>query len=375
MKRVIQLMVIICLILGINTITYASSEIKIDVNGSILQDAEAILKDGSTLLPVRSVGNALGGEVIWDNATKTASIDKEGTIVTITIGQQAIDVNGVKQQISTPAQIVSGRTYVPLRALGEALDCNITWINETKTVKIEQINPIEYKAWYEVDDMGRIVVQTNINAQNWDGYTIVTGIDVDNDDWRRGRTEWDTDHRQKQGIVSIRPRGFYSHYEDGTVIKSTDIYIFKGVLSNLKDSMKNPEKEIASVSDKLVYHTTLKNRILINESDQPMNFIDLKVSKDSTNMREVFTASVIDQIIEIGEYDLHYVDNKNHSYSSLLYRKEDGLESSLDMGFYPYTTKGGAFSVSHTVYTMDEKGVFTLTKTASNTIDSSLVSK
>ena len=83
--------------------------------------------------------------------------------------------------------------------------------------------------------------------------------------------------------------------------------------------MKNPEKEIASVSDKLVYHTTLKNRILINESDQPMNFIDLKVSKDSTNMREVFTASVIDQIIEIGEYDLHYVDNKNHSYSSLLY--------------------------------------------------------
>ena len=118
MKRVIQLMVIICLILGINTITYASSEIKIDVNGSILQDAEAILKDGSTLLPVRSVGNALGGEVIWDNATKTASIDKEGTIVTITIGQQAIDVNGVKQQISTPAQIVSGRTYVPLRALG-----------------------------------------------------------------------------------------------------------------------------------------------------------------------------------------------------------------------------------------------------------------
>lgn len=36
MKRVIQLMVIICLILGINTITYASSEIKIDVNGSIV---------------------------------------------------------------------------------------------------------------------------------------------------------------------------------------------------------------------------------------------------------------------------------------------------------------------------------------------------
>lgn len=117
MKRVIQWMFFICLTLGINTIAYASSEIKIDVNGSILQDAEAILKDGSTLLPVRSVGNALGGEVVWDNATKTASIDKEGTIVTITIGQREIVVNGAKQQISTPAQIVSGRTYVPLRAL------------------------------------------------------------------------------------------------------------------------------------------------------------------------------------------------------------------------------------------------------------------
>ena len=146
------------------------------MNGAALSDAQAVLKDGSTLLPVRSVSTALGGEVVWDNATKTASIDKDGTSVAITIGKKEITVNDKKQAISTPAQIVNGRTYVPLRALGEALECDITWVNATKTVEISQVDPSEYKAWYEVDDEGKLYIKTNINSNKWNGYGIASRI-------------------------------------------------------------------------------------------------------------------------------------------------------------------------------------------------------
>ena len=289
MKKYIALLLTAGMLLGINTIAFASSDVKIKVNGNLLSDAQAILKDGATLLPVRSVSTALGGEVVWDNDTKTASIEKDGTAVAITIGQKEISINGKAKEISTPAQIVSGRTYVPLRALGEALECDITWINTTKTVEITQrIDPSEYKAWYEVDKQGRLVVNTNINSNKWDGYTIVTILDVDNKNWKSRRTEVDTEHREKQGTVQLRPRGFYSHFEDGTVIKSTELYFFKGIIPTLKDDMKNPKKEIAMVSDKLVYQTTLKNKIAIEENEQLIHFTELKVSSNPIKMEETY---------------------------------------------------------------------------------------
>lgn len=369
MKRLATLLLFFCILSGMNTIAFASSDVKIKVNSSLLSDAQAILKDGSTLLPVRSVSTALGCEVIWDNETKTASIDKDDTSVNITIGQKEITVNNKKQAISTPAQIVNGRTYVPLRALGEALECDITWVNETKTVEISQLDPSEYKAWYEVDKQGRLVVNTNINSNKWDGYTIVTILDVDNKNWKSRRTEVDTEHREKQGTVQLRPRGFYSHFEDGTVIKSTELYFFKGIIPTLKDDMKNPKKEIAMVSDKLVYQTTLKNKIAIEENEQLIHFTELKVSINPIKMEETYFPTITEEIQKSGEYDLKFEKTNRNGYGGGLNRTNAGLEITTDLGYYPHKNSIGTFHIEHYIYTMDNKGHLTLTKTLSNKID------
>ena len=114
----------------------SDSGVKIKVNGKQLSDAQAILKDGTTLLPVRSVSTALGGNVTWDNTTKTVIIEKAGTTIIAPVGQKYILVNGKSKACNIPPQIIEGKTYIPLRVIGEALSCNITWINETKTVEI-----------------------------------------------------------------------------------------------------------------------------------------------------------------------------------------------------------------------------------------------
>ena len=217
MKKLIPLFLFSGMLLCMHSIAFASSDdVKIKVNGEFLSDAQAVLKDGSTLLPVRSVSTALGCEVVWDNETKTASIDKDGTEVTIAIGDKNISINGKTKAISTPAQIISGRTYVPLRALGEALECDITWVNATKTVEISQMNPSEYKAWYEVDKEGNLHIRTNINSQKWGGYSIAfKHTFTDNSH------SWDG--QSGEDMVTYYSSSMTAGYEADSVIKKTRV--------------------------------------------------------------------------------------------------------------------------------------------------------
>ena len=48
-----------------------------------------------------------------------------------------IDIN---YNIEVPAQIINGRTYLPVRAVSEALRCLVDWEKNTRTVKIETGN-------------------------------------------------------------------------------------------------------------------------------------------------------------------------------------------------------------------------------------------
>lgn len=136
MKKVISFLISFTMLFGMTVPAYANNDVRIKVDGKELTDAQAILQDGTTLLPVRSVSTALGGEVMWDNATKSVTVLKDEKIITAIIGEKFILENGSAVNVSTPAQVIDGRTYIPLRVMGEALDCNITWVNETKTVEI-----------------------------------------------------------------------------------------------------------------------------------------------------------------------------------------------------------------------------------------------
>ena len=47
-----------------------------------------------------------------------------------------MQVGNKTQTIDVPAVSVNGRTMLPLRAVAEALQCNVQWDNSTKTVTI-----------------------------------------------------------------------------------------------------------------------------------------------------------------------------------------------------------------------------------------------
>ncbi|MDO4541086.1 MAG: stalk domain-containing protein [Syntrophomonadaceae bacterium] len=106
-------------------------------------DVEPAIVEGRTLAPLRAITEALGYRVQWDANTGTATIQNEQRIIRLTLGSDQVSVNvfddGVPAEtviLDVPAQVVDGRTLVPVRFLAENIGAKVTWDNATKTVNI-----------------------------------------------------------------------------------------------------------------------------------------------------------------------------------------------------------------------------------------------
>lgn len=90
-SRLLAVLLVVCTVAGLSVTTLASNskvskdlyyrDIKINLNGEMItptdvagNSVEPFIIDGTTYLPVRAVSNALGLTVGWDNATSTVSL-------------------------------------------------------------------------------------------------------------------------------------------------------------------------------------------------------------------------------------------------------------------------------------------------------------
>ncbi len=96
-----------------------------------------INRDGRTMLPVRYVSEALGAAVDWNSNTETVTIFGNETHVTLVPGQRQALVNNRTIDLDTAADIVQGRTFVPLRFVSEALGVEVDWIQDTQQVHLK----------------------------------------------------------------------------------------------------------------------------------------------------------------------------------------------------------------------------------------------
>ncbi len=141
------LSMIITALLTVPCVAFAENTAKIKVNDILLEsDQSPIIYNDRTMVPFRAVFNAIGAEVGWNNNSKTAVAVKDGNIMSITINDNTLYKNGTPVLIDAPAIIVNDRTLVPLRAVSEALNCDVEWDADTRTVSvtadIKQHNPV-----------------------------------------------------------------------------------------------------------------------------------------------------------------------------------------------------------------------------------------
>ena len=95
-----------------------------------------VIDNNRTLVPMRGFFEALGATVSWDAGTRTAIGTRGGTVVMVPIDSTQPTVNGSLVTIQVPARIINGRTYIPLRFVGEALGDLVEWNDATRSVQI-----------------------------------------------------------------------------------------------------------------------------------------------------------------------------------------------------------------------------------------------
>ena len=90
MKKIVLILTVFLLLLS-STAVFSESDIKVVINNQELYTVDKpIIVDGRTMLPLRAIGEAMGCEVIWVSGTQTANLKNESTIVSMQIGNTNI---------------------------------------------------------------------------------------------------------------------------------------------------------------------------------------------------------------------------------------------------------------------------------------------
>lgn len=96
----------------------------------------------TVMVPIRIVSENLGYQVKWEKATQTVRILKGNSSIQMTAGEDAATVNGNRVTLDSPPLIKQGTTLVPLRFVGEGMGLRVGWDNGTKTVSLASIPPV-----------------------------------------------------------------------------------------------------------------------------------------------------------------------------------------------------------------------------------------
>ncbi len=99
-------------------------------------DTTPLIKNDRTMVPLRFLVEAFGGEVIWDDATRTAQVQYRGHTIRIPVGAKELSIDGETVPIDSPAIIAKERTLVPIRFISEGFGMVVRYDETQKGVDI-----------------------------------------------------------------------------------------------------------------------------------------------------------------------------------------------------------------------------------------------
>ncbi len=121
-------LLILCGLLSAAPAVNAENDINVYLNGSQLSfDQNPLIVNDRTYVPARSIFEAFGMNVEWDNEAQSAYIYNNDTEISLSVNSNEMYINGEAVALENTPFIENGRILVPLRAISEALDCKVSW--------------------------------------------------------------------------------------------------------------------------------------------------------------------------------------------------------------------------------------------------------
>lgn len=161
--KIFSLIIALLLIFSLSTpiLSFAeTSNISVYIdNKRVSFQANPYIENDRVMVPMRKIFEELGAAVTWDDDTQSVSAVKGQTTAILAIGLNIMYINGEPKTLDNPPALIYDTTFVPLRAVSEALGCAVEWENDKNRVNIVSAllnNPatVFYKAYNTVPDFG-----------------------------------------------------------------------------------------------------------------------------------------------------------------------------------------------------------------------------
>lgn len=126
----VLMMLLLCIPSVIPTAQAQSAGISIYLDGQRLNSDTSpyiLPKVYVTMVPTRIISEGIGASVTWNQASKTAMIRKDGSVITLTSGRTTATVNGAAVPLDASVEIRNGRIMVPIRFISENLGLRVSW--------------------------------------------------------------------------------------------------------------------------------------------------------------------------------------------------------------------------------------------------------
>lgn len=104
-------------------------------------DQAPVIQKGRTLVPLRSIFEALGATVEWEPKMRLVTCKKGTQVIYLQIDNTTASVNNQGVFLDVPPTILGGRTMVPVRFIAESLGSHVEWSQANQTVYIDSEVP------------------------------------------------------------------------------------------------------------------------------------------------------------------------------------------------------------------------------------------
>lgn len=202
---------------------------------------KGISENNSILVPLRVISEELGAKVTYDGGAKNISIQYGEQTVNLKIGSKTAMINGQMQTLQLEPRISNSTTYVPVRFIGEALGGTVNYASGQLTMTLgEKAKNWQIDTQVVANSSAVSKVPTsNTNAFQSFNQTVngkkITGVKINMNDSKvkttiqtaGGKISRATDLKTMANDAKVGVNGTYfaayngaTPYPDGTIVKN-----------------------------------------------------------------------------------------------------------------------------------------------------------
>lgn len=285
---VIFFAVAVLLFIQVSIATEQEHKIKIILNDEVVSFSEKtgypfLDKNERLQVPFRVILEKFGAKVSWNGTDKIATAKKGDITVKVPIGKKYIYRNNDLVVNDTESMIVDGRTYLPIRVVMEAFNCEVDWSGKDQTLYIKnEMGSITISKIPTQYDLRKHFKTTSVKDQKEIGacWAFATLGAIESVLLPQGSYDFSEDHLSlNHGYNVSQDEGgdfniamSYLARWDGPILETEDPYgdgktITKGnVIKHVQEAKVLPSKDYTAIKLSLLLNGGLQSAMYFDES-------------------------------------------------------------------------------------------------------------